>query len=165
MNLFVRIYQFTKEHPRISLAIFFVLIFFLILVFLAGNAAKKPAGGPSPSPTSSTLIALTPPNVFPQSGDLEAAGTKISISLFFDTPIDPTSVRVEANPVLPFKASVLADYPNRIILVPQTPWIAGTKYTIKVLRGIKSSDGTKELRDDFIINYNVIDVPTPQFLE
>jgi hypothetical protein len=93
------------------------------------------------------------------------AGTQTSISLFFETPINLNTVSVDSNPKLTFKISTLPDFPNRVILTPQSPWREGTKYTIKISKGVRSSTVDKELGQDIIIDYDIQPIPTPKFIE
>lgn len=162
MNFVKKIISWIKIHPRISIVIFVLFFFILILFFSTGN--NKTNLIPSPGPTENPQGILLP-TIYPQTGNIQIGGSETAVSLFFNEQIDPSTVQVQSIPSFAFKVGVLADYPNRILLTPQQSWSPGTTYTITILKGLKTVDGQKELKQDIVIKYFVQPVPTPQFME
>lgn len=150
-----------KTHRVISVIIF-LFLFLVILLFPSGNKKNNSSISPSPSENSQVIVL---PTVYPAAGIVQMGGSQAAISLFFEEPIDPSTIKIQAVPDIGFKVGVLADFPNRVILTPQQNWASGSKYVVTVFKGIKTLDGQKELKQDIVINYSIQTVPTPQFME
>ncbi|HSX48969.1 MAG TPA: Ig-like domain-containing protein [Candidatus Saccharimonadales bacterium] len=165
MTIIGKIIDWIKLHKKLSLLVFSVLFFlgFLYLVFGRGGSQTAVIVSPTPTATpnvlSPDLTPLTLVSVNPQAGIVEMGGTESSISLFFSTPIDTNTVIVDISPSVNPRVVVLADFPNRILLVPQTSWQTGTDYTIRVFAGLKSADGKKQLKQDIVVKYSIKALP------
>lgn len=165
MTIIGKIIDWIKTHKRLSLVVFSVLFFLGFLYVVFGRGGGQPTVTVSPTPTatpnvlSPNLSPLSLVSVNPTPGIVEMGGTEASVSLFFNTPIDTSTVIVDISPSLNVKVGVLADFPNRIILSPQTAWQTGTDYTIRVFAGLKSADGKRQLKQDVTVKYNVQSVP------
>ncbi len=160
-----------RAHPRIAVLVFAFVFFIVSMFFLSGgstnnsteqSATKTPVASPTLTPT---IQALQVPTVYPKSGDVEVGGSLAGVSVFFNAPIDTSSIQIVAEPAINFRVGILADDPNRIILTPLTPWASGVKYSVKILRGVRTSDQKKELKQDITIEYHIKDIPTDNFIE
>lgn len=165
MDLITRVINWIRTNKKTSLLIFSFIFFLGFLYIVFGRGGNKPVATETPTPTAtpnrilSNLPALGLPTIEPSPGSVEMADTEAAISLFFSTPIDVNTVLVSSNPNINFKISVLADFPNRIILTPQVPWQSGVDYTITIAAGLLSSDGKKQLKQDVVIKYSVLAIP------
>lgn len=131
---------------------------------------KEPKATPSPTftqPPSPTPrgIFLSPPVVFPEPGDVELGNTTNAISLFFETEISLSSVKVETPPRFEFEVKKLPDFKNRIILSPKTKWKSGFVYKIKILKGVKSLDGLSVLDNEILMEYRILPVKPPSYTQ
>lgn len=154
-----RILNWFRSHPKTTVV---VLILIVVIVIVAAGKGVLPQIAPKPTPT---VESLKYPTINPVQGKVEMGDTKTAISVFFELPIDLQTVRVESDPFMGFTKSSLPDFPERLILTPQSFWQAGTKYTIKILKGAKTLSGNKELSVDVTIQYEVVPVPPPTFIE
>lgn len=144
------------NHKKVS-GIIFLILFILLIIFLipTKNTSNQTNIVPTSTPKT-TPVVLKLISFYPESGNIQVAGTQTAISLFFNTLVDVNSIKAVSTPTFNFKIGILADQPNRIILTPQSNWISGVKYSIKV---------TYDVNKSFNINYNVQEVPSFQFME
>ena len=151
---------------KILLVIIIIILFFLgIAVLIFSSKKSKQIGLPGPLPTSTLeqAGALAVDGIYPSSGSVELAQTRNSISVFFETEVDPKSITVKSEPSLEFEIKTLKDFPERIILEPRSPWVDKTVYKIKILKGVRSKDNSKELKNDIEIEYKILPVKPPKY--
>ncbi len=164
MNFIRRIYIFVRTHPKFSVFVVFLAVLFFISIFSTSNKTLGPTLS-TPTPTPTGLTSLNAPTIYPASGNLQAGGTKVGISVFFEAPVDVNTVTVTSEPTLGFKVGVLGDDLNRVIITPLNNWVTGTRYKIKISRGVITRDGKKVLNQDINIEYSIKEVPTPTSFE
>lgn len=153
----MKIIDWIKLHKKLSLFVFSVVFFGIFLII--SLTPNNPSPTLTPTPITNTL-SLNYPDIYPKTGKVEMGGLTTGISLFFDMPINKNSVQIEATPNINFSTSVLADFPNRIIVIPSTAWETGKNYRIKILKGLLSLDGKYQLKSDIEINYDIQEIPS-----
>ncbi len=138
----------TKK-TKIIIAVIVIGVIVFVTVLMLINRNKNQTATPSPTP-----IVLIMPKISPEPGRVEMGNTLSGIELDFNTPVDPSSVVAVADPQITLIATKRKDFPNKIILSPQSPWKAGN-YTIVVKSGIRSLDGTTSFDRELTLKYIV----------
>lgn len=165
MEKLKQLYSLILEHKLI----YGLILAFIIIVLLffpqkenVRNIQQAPKIQMSP---------LAHPQVFPKSGIFKSAGTKNSISLFFNEVIDENTVYVSSSPSISFEIKKLNSASKKIVLLPKTPWINNTTYTITISKGVKSIPASQgesittqysELEEDIILEYTIQPTPEPE---
>lgn len=128
----------------------------IILIFLKQYIDQRRE---SAMVTPPEIVSFDPIVPFPDPapGKVEIGGTRIGISLFMGTEVDLSTFEVETDPQIQLTPKVLPDNPERVVLTPQTEWEAGQKYTITIKKGLLSEVTGREMKDDLILEYEIID--------
>lgn len=147
-----------------TLLIIFLIIAVILGIVLALFSTPEQQRIPQPSslfsPTPSltlnpNLQALTIRTIKPLTGNVEIGGTTTAISVTFSQPINKNTVMVTINPSLPFTTSIRRDDFTRLIIIPSQPWQSKINYEVVIAKGLTSTDGSLQLKEDTVINYQV----------
>lgn len=154
-----------KSHFFLSLFLFLTVVLFVFLIFYKKEVSNRASKLPTITPTVIPLQigALAVDRIYPSSGSVELAQTRNSISVFFETEVDPKSIIVRTEPSFEFEIKTLKDFPKRVILEPLSPWVDKTVYQIKILKGVRSKDSSKELKEDIELEYKILPVKPPKY--
>lgn len=162
-----KIRGFVEKHKRLVaiLVVILVISSVVILAITREGSKEESTTLTTPTPTITSMNESIPPieitGYYPNSGEVGFAGSKNSISIFFDTEVDPKSVRVTATPYIRLIPKIIPDNPDRIVLAPQTYWKAGVTYKIVIKEGIRDVANERSTEESIELEYVMQYPPTP----
>lgn len=158
----------TKEKLK-KLALILLLILITIGAFVIYQLLKKgEVSTTAPEPVPTEVEGVTPLKVlsiYPQQGDVQLADTRNSIVIEFDKDVDVSTIIVETSPELDFKFSNHPDinFYGSVIMQPLSPWKENTTYKINILKGVKALYDNSRLKEDIILEYNILPIELPNY--
>ena len=170
-----------KSLKSTTLIIIFLSIVILIIIVLTSTQKKAPQPLPTTPPSSpatfinpSPILSISESNlpsyldlkiikISPPKDSFPAGDTTNAFYIYFDKPIDPSSVKITSEPQLTFKVKILPDNLTRINIIPNTPWQANQLYSITVHKGIVSTDKQSALKDNIYKTLDIKEIPLPVF--
>ena len=143
----------------VGLAVVAFVTCVLTLVYLQLTQGSPPR--PEPKPDLSIITIAPQPSTA-----LALGGSKQSIMVEFNKPVDFTTVIVSSSPDLGLEPIKSLTNSNQLILKVNKSWVLGQKYTISVSANILSVDHMSVLKQGIIIQYNIttstpINIPAP----
>jgi hypothetical protein len=98
--------------------------------------------------------------VEPVPGEIKFGGSRISISVFFNYPIDLSTVKIVTDPNILLTPKMLPDFPERVILEPNSEWQSNINYTITIKAGVRAkNDENVSTNEDIKFQYKVLEMP------
>ena len=138
-------------NKKFALAVlFFIAVLALLVSFFFSSKQIKPPAAVVPQPIQNSLHKT---KSYPEDGVVEIGDTQNAISIFFDQPVNVSTVVVTVFPLFSLTPTTRKDDPRRLILAPTALWKPDASYVVRVSRGIMSIDGLYKLDEDIILQY------------
>jgi hypothetical protein len=128
--------------------IFLIILGVLVitgLLFLLYKTKRQPPTPPSPAKGELSLLDTEPPP-----GKTELFNPTIGITFNFDSPVKVSSANIVLTPYIPFAVEREKASFNSLVVRPKENWEYGVKYQITIAKGLTSTKGDKELKENII---------------
>lgn len=120
---------------------------------------------PQPTPLSSlnpNLTSLSVEDILPSSGTINAAGTRYGIVVDFSQAINLSTAKISSTPEFSLSASLGSSDKSKLLINPDNQWQEGETYTITISKGLRSTSGQAQLKEDVVITYTIAAFELPQ---
>lgn len=165
MNIVNKIWNKSRKIILLLLIVLIAVGATLIYQLIKREEVAPPVSPTPPSTVEKEIVHLEFISVHPKPGNVQLANTRNAITVEFNKDVDVSSVIIQSSPKTNFKVIKHPDisFYGSIIIQPNTPWIEGTTYKIKILKGIKAAYEDLESKDDINIEYKVLPIELPNY--